>query len=238
MNEQQQLTELRRFRDSLTSFMLTYKSGIDEIMTKINILKTEFELSHEYSPIEHVTSRLKTPESIIHKMQRLGGDISLSNIKENITDVAGIRVVCSFITDVYNVAEMLTTQRDITVVTVKDYIKNPKPNGYKSLHLIVKVPVFFSKGVEEAYVEIQIRTIAMDFWASLEHKIYYKFEQAVPEDILAELAEAAHFANQLDLKMERIHDEVSALHPVRKQEASTDIVLPPTLSLKDLFSDK
>ena len=132
-------------------------------------------------------------------------------LRDNVFDIAGVRVVCSFISDAYWIAEMLTAQTDITVVAVKDYIAQPKPNGYKSLHLIVKVPIFLSGSVEVVPVEVQIRTVAMDFWASLEHKIYYKFGQEIPDALLAELTEAADVANRLDVKMERIHDEVRAI---------------------------
>lgn len=232
----QRLEEIKCFRDGFSRLRLVYQFGIDEVMTKINILKTEFEHSHEYSPIEHVSSRLKSPESIIEKMQRRGGPISLTAIREKIQDIAGVRIVCSFISDVYQIADMLSAQPDIEVVEVKDYIKDPKPNGYKSLHLIVKVPVFLSTGVEEAYVEIQFRTIGMDFWASLEHKIYYKFDQAIPSDVLAELGEAADIANRLDLKMERIHSEVQELRPSASAETASDLEFPSTLPLSDFLT--
>src|SRR5699024_2776047 len=152
------LEELKAFRDGFSRLRLVYQFGIDEVMTKINILKTEFEHSHKYSPIEHVSSRLKSPESIIEKIQNRGGPLSLAAIREKIQDIAGVRIVCSFISDVYQIADMLSAQPDIEVIEVKDYIKDPKPNGYKSLHLIVKVPVFLSTGVEDAYIEIQFRT--------------------------------------------------------------------------------
>lgn len=167
---------IKNFRNELTGFMLNYQFGIDEILTKINILKTEFSQLHEYAPIEHVSSRLKTPESIVKKVIRKGDELSLAAIKDTVFDSAGIRIVCSFLKDAYAIADMLTNQKDVTVIEVKDYIANPKPNGYKSLHLILQVPVFLSNSVEKVNVEVQICTIAMDFWASLEHKIYYKFE--------------------------------------------------------------
>lgn len=226
------LVEVKRLRDGFARFLLNYQFAMDEIMTKIGILKTEFEHVHEYSPIEHVDARLKTPESILDKARRLGGPVSFASLQEQIYDIAGIRVVCSFISDAYWVAEMLTAQGDVTVVEVKDYIKNPKPNGYKSLHLIVKVPVFLSESVEHIHVELQIRTVAMDFWASLEHKIYYKFDQEIPSDLLAELAEAADVANRLDVKMGRIRDEVRALRPRATPPDVTEIELPPGLLLE------
>ena len=205
--------ELQKLGSEFARFMLNYQFAIDEIMTKINILTTEFEHLHEYSPIEHVNARLKSPESILEKARRRGIEMTFESIRENVLDIAGVRVVCSFISDAYWVAKMLATQSDITVVQVKDYIENPKPNGYKSLHLIVRVPIFLSESVEHMNVELQIRTVAMDFWASLEHKIYYKFDQEVPASLLTELAEAADVANKLDAKMERLHNEVRAMPP-------------------------
>jgi len=208
-----QYADLQKLGTDFARFMLNYQFAIDEIMTKINILTTEFEHLHEYSPIEHVNARLKSPESILDKARRRGIELTFESFRENILDIAGVRVVCSFISDAYWVAKMLATQSDITVVQVKDYIENPKSNGYKSLHLIVRVPIFLSESVEHMNVELQIRTVAMDFWASLEHKIYYKFEQEVPEALLAELADAADVANRLDAKMERLHNEVRSMPP-------------------------
>ncbi|MDD0857498.1 GTP pyrophosphokinase family protein [Arthrobacter alpinus] len=204
----QRLTDGKQLRDGFARFMLNYQFAIDEIMTKINILRTEFEHLHDYSPIEHVNSRLKSPESLLTKARTRDLGLNLESIREGVLDIAGVRIVCSFVSDAYWLAEMLSSQRDITVVTTKDYIAHPKPNGYKSLHLIVKVPVFLSESVQNVHVEVQIRTVAMDFWASLEHKIYYKYEHAIPSDILLELQEAAVVASQLDSKMERLHNEV------------------------------
>lgn len=155
----EQIERMREMLDSFKAFLLNYEFGIDEILTKINVLRSEYETIKDSSPIEHVSSRLKTPESIIGKMQRKGGPITLAGIRETVRDIAGVRVVCAFIEDTYRVAEAFTRQPDITVVEVKDYIKNPKPNGYKSLHLIVEVPVFLSTGPVSVPVEVQIRTI-------------------------------------------------------------------------------
>lgn len=209
----QRMADTKLLRDGFAQFMLNYQFAMDEIMTKIDILKTEFEYLHEYSPIEHVKARLKSPESLLEKVRRHELPLSFESISENVLDVAGVRIICSFISDAYWVARMITSQRDITVVRVKDYIANPKPNGYKSLHIIVKVPIFLSESVQNIYVELQIRTVAMDFWASLEHKIYYKYEKAVPSSLLAELQEAAAVANRLDSTMERIHNEVRTTAP-------------------------
>lgn len=211
MESSERLGELDRLRNEFTRFMMGYKFGIDELMTKINILKEEFTHIHRYSPIEHVTSRLKTPESIIDKAQRKGCPLTLTDIRSTILDVAGIRITCSFISDTYRIADMLTSQTDIRVVEIKDYIAEPKPNGYKSLHLIVEIPVFMTDRVQPVTVELQIRTIAMDFWASLEHKIFYKYGGEIPPDLLIELTDAATTANRLDVTMERLHDEVTEI---------------------------
>lgn len=202
------LDEIRLLRDDFARFMMPYKFGIDEVNTKISILREEFSQLHDYNPIEHVSSRLKTPESIVAKVVRKECDPSFEAIAETITDIAGVRITCSFCSDVYRVFELLTGQSDVRLVTAKDYIAQPKPNGYKSLHAIIEVPVFLSAGPKPVFVEVQIRTVAMDFWASLEHKIYYKYDKAVPQDLLDELKEAAETASRLDAKMERLHSEI------------------------------
>ena len=203
--------DLRELRTELTRFMMSYKFATDEMMTKINILKEEFSSIHDYSPIEHVSSRLKSPEGILKKALRTGCPLALEEIRDRIQDIAGIRITCSFISDTYRVRDLLTSQRDVTVLDVKDYIASPKPNGYKSLHLLVAVPVFMSDRVQPVTVEIQIRTVAMDFWASLEHKIYYKYQGAVPSALLDDLRQAADVASRLDVTMERLHDQVVEL---------------------------
>ncbi|HEU0257514.1 MAG TPA: GTP pyrophosphokinase family protein, partial [Microbacteriaceae bacterium] len=154
--------------------MMPYKFGIDEVNTKIQILREEFNQLHSYNPIEHVSSRLKTPESLVEKVTRRGIEPSFEAMRETITDIAGVRVTCSFVSDVYRVFDLITGQNDLRLLVAKDYIATPKPNGYKSLHAIVEVPVFLSTGSVDVPVEVQFRTIAMDFWAALEHKIHYK----------------------------------------------------------------
>lgn len=213
MSNSEAVVDLVQLRHDFTRFMMSYKFGIDELITKINILKQEFTHIHRYSPIEHVSSRLKTPESIVDKAQRKKCALTLDAIRENIFDVAGVRITCSFISDTYRIADMLSSQTDVRVVEVKDYIANPKANGYKSLHLIVEIPVFMSDRVQPVLVELQIRTIAMDFWASLEHKIYYKFDRQVPETLLAELKDAAASAAELDERMQRLHRQVHGIRP-------------------------
>ena len=204
-------SRLNHLKKEMTRFMLAYKFALDEVSTKINILEEEFQLIHEYNPIEHINTRLKTPESIIKKAHRKNVELSLSSIKENMRDIAGIRINCSFNSDIYKLSEMIQKQKDIEVIEYKDYIQNPKPNGYRSLHLILKIPVFMTDRVEHVFVEMQIRTIAMDFWASLEHKIFYKFNKSVPEKITKELKEAAESANELDQKMENLQKEINEI---------------------------
>ena len=220
-------SDLRAIRTELTRFMMSYKFATDEMMTKVNILKEEFSAIHDYSPIEHVSHRLKSPEGILKKANRKGYPLNLEGVRDNIQDIAGIRITCSFISDTYRVLEMLTGQRDITVLQVKDYIKSPKPNGYKSLHLIVTIPVFMSDRVQPVTVEVQIRTVAMDFWASLEHKIFYKYDGAVPPALVGELKQAADVANQLDVDMERLHDQVTSLGAAAESGTSVAPLTPP-----------
>ena len=200
-------------RDEFQRFLLEYQFGLREVETKIGILRDEFQLMHDYNPIEHVSSRVKTADSLIDKLVRRGVDPTFDSIREHITDIAGMRVTTSFVKDAYRLFDLLTQQDDIAVRIVKDYIAEPKPNGYKSLHVIVEVPVFLSTGRVDVAVEVQFRTIAMDFWASLEHKIYYKYDGAVPEGLLSELKDAADSAAALDARMERLHGE---LHGARR----------------------
>ena len=187
---------------------MRYKFGMDEIVTKLNILRDEFAHLHDSSPIEHVSSRVKNPDSILEKMGRKGCEPTFESIAERITDIAGVRVTCSFVSDVYQVLDLLAGQSDVTVIEVRDYIATPKPNGYRSLHALIEVPVFLSDGEVPVLVELQLRTIAMDFWASLEHKIHYKYREDVPASLLDGLRDAAETASELDATMERLHTEV------------------------------
>lgn len=187
---------------------MEYSAGVNEVMTKIGILREEFVHLHRYNPIEHVSSRVKQPDSLIKKVISKGIDLSAESIRANITDIAGVRVTCSFIADTYRVLDALTKQDDVKVIEIKDYIKEPKPSGYKSLHAIIEIPVFLSTGPVPVVVEIQIRTIAMDFWASLEHKIFYKYDQEVPDRLISDLRDAARVAEQLDLRMQELHREI------------------------------
>lgn len=185
--------------------LMVYKFAVDELMTKLRILSEEFDFAHQHDPIEHITSRVKQPKAIMGKLRRKGFEPSIEAVREHIEDVAGIRVVCPFMPDVYMVAGMLGRQDDVEIVKTKDYIAAPKPNGYRSLHLIVRIPVFLSDRVEKVKVEIQMRTIAMDFWAAVEHKLFYKYEGEAPEDFAAELRAAAATAADLDTRMTALH---------------------------------
>ncbi|MGG1399064.1 GTP pyrophosphokinase family protein [Bacillus salipaludis] len=217
------IKEIKELKVELTRFMMAYKFALDEMNTKISILQDEFNFIHDYNPIEHVKSRLKSPESILKKVYRKEYDFTLASIKKNIKDIAGIRITCSFRSDIYEISKMIANQKDVRVVEYKDYIQNPKPNGYQSLHLILEVPIFMSDREELVYVEVQIRTIAMDFWASLEHKIYYKYNKEVPQKMIVELKEAATMATHLDQKMERLHKEISVIKEENKRKEETSI---------------
>lgn len=197
--------------DSVLSWntaMLIYNSALKEMGTKVEILNDEFQHVHQYNPIEYVKTRLKTPESIVKKLKRYGHEDSIQNMIEYCNDIAGIRIVCSFTSDIYRLADMIGRQNDITVISIKDYIKNPKPSGYKSYHMIVTIPIFLSDRMVDTKVEIQIRTIAMDFWASLEHKIYYKFEGHAPSYISHDLQECSKIVSELDEKMLMLNEAI------------------------------
>ena len=185
-----------------------YQYGVEEVLTKITILRDEFEHSHDYSPIEHVRSRLKSKDSLVAKVERLECERSISGIRETIRDIAGIRITCSFVADVYWIARMLERQPDLELLQVKDYIADPKPNGYRSLHLIVEVPVYLSRTTERVPVEVQIRTIAMDFWASTEHKLNFKYGRGLSPQLISELDDAARLAADLDERMGRLREQI------------------------------
>ena len=203
--------------------MTYYGCALREVETKLQVLNDEFKLTHDRNPIESIKSRIKTPQSIVDKLERRGIEANVSNpeeyirtIERELFDIAGIRVICAFPDDIYKLAEQLISQDDITLIRTKDYILSPKPNGYRSLHLIVEVPVFFSSGKRNMKVEVQLRTMAMDFWASLEHKIYYKFEGNAPEYISRDLRECAGIVAQLDAKMLSLNEAI--LEAKEKQE--------------------
>ena len=188
--------------------MAVYESGIQEIRTKLEILQRDARYGKGHNPIESIKSRIKRPLSIIEKMYRKGFPISLKSMWENLNDVAGVRVICPFIEDIYTVAEMLTRQDDLKVIQEKDYIKNPKPNGYRSYHMVLEVPVFLSDRTEPVRVEVQLRTIAMDFWASLEHQLKYKKDIDDAESIMYELRACADVINRTDYHMQSLRDRI------------------------------
>lgn len=197
--------------DSWKEVILIYNSALKEIGTKLEILNDEFQHVHRYNPIEHIKSRIKTSESIVKKLKKHGYESTIENMVKYVNDIAGIRVICSFTSDIYRIAEMISNQSDIRIISIKDYIKHPKESGYKSYHMLVSVPIFLSDRNVNANVEIQIRTVAMDFWASLEHKIHYKFEGNAPEHIKTELVECARMVSDLDARMLSLNEEVQAL---------------------------
>lgn len=203
--------------DSWNEVLLVYRSALKEVNTKLEILNDEFQHVHRYNPIEHIKSRIKTSESIVKKLKKKGYESTIENMVDHVDDIAGIRIICSFTSDIYQIAEMLANQNDIKVMSIKDYIKNPKPSGYKSYHMLVMVPIFLSNKMVEAKVEVQIRTVAMDFWASLEHKIHYKFEGNAPGHIQEELIECAHMVSDLDAKMLSLNEEIQSLTPAEEK---------------------
>lgn len=188
-----------------------YESAIREVKTKLEILDSEFRTKYSYNPIHHIESRLKSPQSLFEKMQRKGLPINTDTVRSDIFDFAGVRVVCNYIDDIYTVADLLTSQDDVKLITRKDYIENPKPNGYRSLHLVIETPVFLSEKKELVTVEVQIRTIAMDFWASLEHELKYKTDTEVSAELAAQLKECAETIAATDVKMQQIYQTLKEI---------------------------
>lgn len=197
--------------DSWQEVLIVYNAALKQIQTKMEILNDEFQHVHQYNPIEHIKARIKTSESIVKKLKRYGYESTIENMVKYVNDIAGIRIICSFTSDIYRIADMIENQRDIKVESVKDYITYPKASGYKSYHMIVTVPVYLSDRIVDTKVEIQIRTVAMDFWASLEHKIHYKFEGNAPEHIREELVECARMVSDLDARMLSLNEEIQHL---------------------------
>ena len=184
-----------------------YKAAIKEISTKLEILDDEFSVKHDYNPIHHIESRVKSIQSIFSKMEKKGLDMTIAGVNA-LTDIAGIRVICNYKDDVYTIAKLLTAQDDIELIREKDYITDPKPSGYRSLHIVVLVPVFLSEGCKRVPVEIQIRTIAMDTWASLEHELKYKRKQKLSEKDELQLLRCAEAMAEVDRRMQEIHKEL------------------------------
>lgn len=191
--------------------MMMYNAAIREARTKLEVLNDEFQVKSKRNPIRYINSRVKKKSSILEKMIRRGYPLNYESLRKNMHDIAGIRVVCGYESDIYAIAEMLMKQDDVMVLMVKDYIKNPKPNGYRSLHLVIEIPVFFSDRKQFMKVEVQIRTMAMDFWASLEHQIRYKTDGNPDEEIANELRECAEIIHDTDNRMERIYNKMQTL---------------------------
>lgn len=203
--------EFKRMVDDFFTVQCRYQAAIREVQTKLEILDDEFQMKHRRNPIHHMHSRMKSIQSMMDKLRRKNVEPNIESAVEHLTDIAGIRVICSYVQDVYTVADLLTSQDDVHLVRVRDYIQTPKENGYRSLHMIVEVPVFLAEGRVMVPVEVQIRTIAMDFWASLEHSLRYKAPDGVPEEISDELKQTALDIAALDQRMQSIHDRVDQL---------------------------
>ena len=203
---QEALQKINNFQ----SVMMMYNCAIKEVRTKFEVLNDELSASSNRNPIEMIKSRVKKPESIVNKLLRRNLPVDIGSIMENLNDVAGVRVICSFINDIYKIAQMFSGQDDITVLEVKDYIQNPKPNGYRSYHMIVEVPVFFSSVKQNIKVEVQLRTIAMDFWASLEHTMKYKKDVQNADKIALELKECADLITEADFRMQEINNKITS----------------------------
>ncbi len=219
------------------ALMAYYRCAIMEVETKFRVLNEQYSLQYDRNPIEGIKSRLKSMDSLVRKMRKKGISLSLESLEENIWDMAGVRVICSFPDDIYTLAECLLSQDDITLVEEKDYIKHPKPSGYRSLHLIVEVPIFLEKEKRNMKVEVQLRTIAMDFWASLEHKLQYKknipTEQA--ERLAKELEACARISSELDMRMQSIRDEISKEDEIK---VPAKVQRFPMIRLENLLGDK
>ncbi len=190
---------------------LIHKFALQEIETKVNILNEEFQYIKEYNPIEHIKTRVKDRDSIRRKLKRKGYEPNIKNAARYVYDIAGLRIICSFKDDIFTVAKMIEKQDDIEVIKILDYVTHPKANGYQSYHMIVTIPVFLSTITERVTVEIQIRTSAMDFWASLEHKINYRYNNKAPQELLTRLSECAEISSELDDKMAGIKESIIAI---------------------------
>lgn len=202
-----------QFLSSIVDFkelMMMYSCAIKEIQTKFEVLNTEYKVRYQRNPISAITSRLKRTSSIMEKLLRKNNGFTLKNVENDINDIAGVRVICPYIDDIYSIADSFLRQDDITLIKRKDYIENPKPNGYRSLHLIVKVPVFFARQTKNMSVEIQIRTIAMDFWASLEHQMKYKQEIPNQQEVIERLRKCADVISETDREMLMIRNQIES----------------------------
>ena len=203
---------IQDFISDFKNFNLKYIAAMNETVTKIKILNEDFKTKYKHSPIDHIESRIKTVESLVNKMIKNQVPFDLNNLENNIFDIAGVRVVCSFISDIFTIVDMIEKNEDITVLRTKDYINNPKKSGYRSYHMILKVPIYLTTGREEVIVELQIRTMAMDFWASLEHQIKYKYDGVIPDEVKEELVECANSIYETDEKMMKLNKRVQQIN--------------------------
>lgn len=206
MLEQVPFEEILEKSQPFIRMMTYYRCAMMEIETKFNVLNEEFSLTQDRNPISNIKCRLKSPMSIRNKLVKKGCPINLTSVREQLSDIAGVRVCCSFVDDVYRLAESLLRQDDVTLIEKKDYIQNPKPNGYRSLHLIVSIPIFLADETQDIRVEIQLRTIAMDSWASLEHQLRYKKDTLFTEEMANELLRCAELSAELDSKMAALEE--------------------------------
>ncbi len=188
-----------------------YNAAIKELNTKLEILNEEFQVKYDYNPIHRIETRLKSPKSIIEKLEKRDLPLSFESVQENVQDIAGIRIICNYIEDIYKIEDFLSRQDDLKLIRIRDYIKDPKENGYRSLHLVLQLKVYLYDRVEEVPVEIQIRTIAMDFWASLEHHLKYKSENEIPQSLKDRLTKCSEVITKLDEEMQLIYNEVKKL---------------------------
>ena len=226
--------ELIQQKNKFEDIMVWYRCAIREVRTKLEVLNDEYQNNHDRNPIDNIKARIKTPMSIYEKLIRRDFPVTLDSILFKMHDVAGIRVICPFLDDIYTVADALIAQDDIHLIQLKDYIKEPKPNGYRSLHLVVEVPIFLSTGKKLMKVEVQIRTIAMNFWATIEHSLKYKYRHNIPEEIKDKLTEAAQAVVKLDKEMSAVRDEITDAQNLFQQKAN--LVAEILNTIENLYS--
>ena len=214
----QQYIQKHSEKDAFATVMFVYQLALIQMRSRIDVLNNELSQVYSYNPIEYVKTRLKTPESIMQKLRKQGHSFNVNDLIEYIHDIAGIRITCSFFSEVYFLSDMIAKQDNLEVLSIKDYIKNPKESGYMSYHMLLSIPVALADAVVPAKVELQIRTMAMDFWASLEHKIYYKFEGSGPDSLQAELKACADMVDMLDAKMFSLNQSILETRKAQEDE--------------------
>lgn len=200
--------QVKKFISDFKTFQLKYLAAMEETVTKIKILNEDFKMRYKHSPIDNIESRIKSIDSLIAKMIKDNVPFNIQSLETSIFDIAGVRIICSFISDIFNIAKMIQDNEDIEVLMIKDYVTKPKKSGYRSYHMILKVPVYLTTGREEVIVELQIRTMAMDFWASLEHQIKYKYEGIIPDEVEQELIDCSDSIYESDIKMMKLNETI------------------------------